>query len=116
MNQSIDNAPSKEHNASFPLELQYRLINKYSQKGDTVLDPFMGLGTTAIASILCKRNSIGYEIDPLLKPLQKIYLSINISQANAFLYNRYKKHLYFVEERLKQKKEVKYDNAKLIAR
>ena len=112
--QNINKAPSRERNASYPLEIPYRLTNMYSQKGDVVLDPFMGLGTTAIAAIINERNSVGYEIDPLLKPLLKdILSSVDISQANAFLYNRYKKHLDFVEERLKQKKEVKYDNAKL---
>jgi hypothetical protein len=86
----------------------------YSQKGDVVLDPFMGLGTTTIAAIINERNSVGYEIDPLLKPLLKdILSSTDISLANTLLYNRYKKHLDFIEERLKQKKEVKYDNVKL---
>ena len=86
----------------------------YSQKGDVVLDPFMGLGTTAIAAIINERNSVGYEIDTMLKPLLKDILnSIDICQANTLLYNRFRKHLDFVEERLKQKKEVKYDNEKL---
>lgn len=112
--QNINNAPSRERNASYPLEIPYRLINMYSQKGDVVLDPFMGFGTTAIAAVINERNSVGYEIDLQLKPLLKdILSSIDISQANAFLYNRYKKHIDFVEERLKQKKEVKYDNEKL---
>lgn len=112
--QNINKSPSRERNASYPLEVPYRLINMYSQKGDIVLDPFMGLGTTAIAAIINERNSIGYEIDPLLKPLLKDTLSsIDIDQANILIYNRYKKHIDFVEERLKQKKEVKYDNKKL---
>ena len=112
--QKIKKAPSRERNASYPLEIPYRLVNMYSQKGDVVLDPFMGLGTTAIAAIINERNSVGYEIDPLLKPLLKdILSSFDISQANNLLYNRYKKHLDFVEERLKQNKEVKYDNEKL---
>ena len=112
--QTIDNATSRDRNASYPIELPYRLINMYSQKGDVVLDPFMGLGTTTIASILSERNSVGFEIDPLLKPLLKEILgSVNILKANAFINNRYKKHITFVDERIKQKKEVKYDNANL---
>ena len=86
----------------------------YSQKGDVVLDPFMGLGTTAIVSILCKRNSVGFEIDHLLKPLLKdILSSVDILKANALIHDRYKKHLEFVDDRIKQKKEVKYGNAPL---
>lgn len=109
--QTIDNAPSRERNASYPIELPYRLINMYSQKGDTVLDPFMGLGTTAIASILCERNSIGYEIDSLLKPLLKEILnSIDVLKANSLIRDRYTKHLAFVEDRIRRGKDVKYDN------
>lgn len=112
--QTINKAQSRGRNASFPVELPYRLINMYSQKGDFVLDPFMGLGTTTFASILCERNSIGYEIDSLLKPLIKDILgSINVPQANSFIQNRYTKHLAFVEDRIKQGKDVKYDNIHL---
>lgn len=112
--QTIDNAPSRDRNASYPLELPYRLINMYSQKSDVVLDPFMGLGTTAIASILSERNSVGFEIDSLLKPLLKdILCSVDILKANALIHDRYKKHLAFIDDRIKQKKEVKYDNVHL---
>lgn len=109
--QTIDNATSRERNASYPLELPYRLINMYSQKGDVVLDPFMGLGTTTMASILSERNSVGFEIDVLLKPLIKeIICSINLTKANSIIENRYIKHLSFIEDRLKQGKDVKYQN------
>lgn len=112
--QAIDKAPSRERNASYPLELPYRLINMYSQKGDVVLDPFMGLGTTALAAILCERNSIGYEIDELLKPLLKdILCSIDIVKANSLIRDRFNKHLAFVEDREKQGKEVKYNNERI---
>lgn len=112
--QTIDNAPSRSRNASYPIELPYRLINMYSQKGDVVLDPFIGFGTTSIASILSERNSVGYEIDSLLKPLLKdILASVDIVKANAFIYDRYKKHLAFTDDRLKQNKEVKYYNSHL---
>lgn len=50
------------HPAPFPEELPFRLIQLYSFKGDIILDPFMGSGTTAIASLKSKRNFIGYEI------------------------------------------------------
>lgn len=115
--QTIDKAPSRERNASYPLELPYRLINMYSQKGDIVLDPFMGLGTTAIAAIICERNSVGYEIDQQLKPLLKSILeSVDVVKANSIIHDRYIKHLSFVEERLKLKKEVKYKNSLLDCR
>ena len=112
--QTIDKAPSRERNASYPLELPYRLINMYSQKGDVVLDPFMGLGTTALAAILCERSSVGFEIDLLLKPLLKdIVNSVDEVKANSLIRDRYTKHVTFVNDRVSHGKDVKYDNAHL---
>lgn len=52
------------HPAPFPVELASRLIRMFSFAGDTVLDPFLGTGSTTVASIKEGRNSIGNEIDP----------------------------------------------------
>lgn len=62
-------AKSEGHPAPFPKELPHRLIKLYSFYGDTVLDPFMGTGTTAEAAIELGRNAIGYEINPEYKEL-----------------------------------------------
>ena len=51
------------HPAPFPVELPKRFINLYSFKDDLVLDPFIGSGTTAVASKLMQRNYVGYEIN-----------------------------------------------------
>lgn len=51
------------HPAPFPLELAYRLIRMFSFVGDTVLDPFLGSGTTTEAAIKANRNSIGFEVE-----------------------------------------------------
>lgn len=56
-------AKTEGHPAPFPKELPHRLIKLYSFYGDTVLDPFMGTGTTAEAAIELGRNAIGYEIN-----------------------------------------------------
>lgn len=50
------------HPAPFPVELPRRFIDLYTFKGDLVLDPFMGSGTTAIAATLADRQWVGYEI------------------------------------------------------
>lgn len=55
---------TKHHPAPFPEELAYRLVRMFSFIGDTVLDPFMGTGTTLLAAARCGRNSIGIEIEP----------------------------------------------------
>ncbi len=52
------------HPAPFPEELAYRLIRMFSFVGDTVLDPFVGTGSTTQAAIRAGRSSIGYEIEP----------------------------------------------------
>ena len=54
---------TRRHPAPFPLELAYRLVRMFSFTGDTILDPFMGTGTTLLAAAHCDRNGIGIEID-----------------------------------------------------
>ena len=51
------------HPAPFPVELPRRCIKLFSFIGDTILDPFMGSGSTMIASILNNRKGIGIEVD-----------------------------------------------------
>ncbi len=53
---------SDNHPTPFPLDLPLRLILLYSNIGDVVLDPFMGSGTTALASKITQRHYVGYEI------------------------------------------------------
>jgi modification methylase len=52
------------HPAPFPVELPRRLIQLYTFAGEIVLDPFMGSGQTALATIKSERHYVGYEIDP----------------------------------------------------
>lgn len=59
----LTGASTKQHPAPFPLELAERLIRMFSFVGDTVLDPFMGTGTTNLAASRWGRNSVGYEVD-----------------------------------------------------
>ncbi|HZZ72251.1 MAG TPA: site-specific DNA-methyltransferase [Pirellulales bacterium] len=59
----VTGASTRNHPAPYPLNLAERLIRMFSFVGDTVLDPFSGTGTTAVAAMLHGRNSIGYEID-----------------------------------------------------
>jgi len=53
------------HPAPFPVELAERLIRLFSFAGDTILDPFAGTASTALAAAAAGRNSIGNEIDPM---------------------------------------------------
>jgi len=49
------------HPAPYPIDIPYRFIQLYTFEGEIVLDPFMGSGTTAIASLKTNRRFIGYE-------------------------------------------------------
>ncbi len=51
------------HPAPFPVALVERLVHLYTFEGDTVLDPFMGSGSTAVAALTAGRHFVGYEID-----------------------------------------------------
>ena len=65
------------HIAMFPEELPKRLVKMFSFVGDTVLDPFLGSGTTSLASRNLNRNSVGYEMNPDFIPYIKRKLDIN---------------------------------------
>lgn len=59
----LTGASTRHHPAPYPVELAERLIRMFSFVGDTVLDPFMGTGTTTVAAAKSGRNSVGVEID-----------------------------------------------------
>jgi len=66
----------RKHPAPYPLELAERLIRMFSFVGDTVLDPFLGTGTTLYAAGLWGRNGVGYEID-------KKYVDISLNRLRG---------------------------------
>lgn len=69
---SAESARKIGHPAPFPIELPYRLIELYTFHGDTVLDPFMGSGQTALAALKAGRHFVGYETNSAyLKLAQK---------------------------------------------
>ncbi len=59
----VTGASTRSHPAPYPFELAERLIRMFSFVGDTVLDPFLGTGTTTAAAAAIGRNSIGIEVD-----------------------------------------------------
>lgn len=67
----LPNSALEKNIAAFPEELPYRIIKLFSYKGETVLDPFAGSGTTMKVARLLGRNSIGIEINESLVPIIK---------------------------------------------
>ena len=59
----IPGESTRQHPAPFPEELAHRLVRMFSFIEDTVLDPFMGTGTTLLAASRCGRNSIGVDVE-----------------------------------------------------
>lgn len=76
---NTESAKKVKHPAPFPIELPRRLIQLYTFKDDVVLDPFIGVGSTAIAALVSGRNFVGYEISEdycnIAKERIKLYTS-----------------------------------------
>ena len=77
------------HPAPFPIELPKRCIKLFSFVGDTILDPFLGSGSTLIAAYLNRRKGIGIEIDKEYCNLAKDRLEkeAKINQGRLIIYN-----------------------------
>jgi len=68
---NFNGAKQDKHLAMFPEELPKRLIKMFSFVGDTILDPFLGSGTTTLAAKNLDRNSVGFEINKKFLPTIK---------------------------------------------
>lgn len=108
--QSTDSENVRQRSAAFTFELPYRLINMYSVKGDTILDPFLGTGTTTFAAIASERNSIGIEFDNNFYSILVDGLKYLREYANNTVTKRLEDHIAFCEEYQKEKSPMKYQN------
>ena len=108
--QGLNHKDSRLRSAAYPFEVVYRLINMYSAKGDIVLDPFLGTGTTTAAAIASGRNSIGYEIDPALEHVIDRMKKVIVDASRQIIRKRLAKHMEFVVHRLKTKGGFKHEN------
>lgn len=108
--QSLGDTVSRKRSAAYPFDLVFRLINMYSVKGDQVLDPFLGTGTTMAAAMAAGRNSVGYEMDPSLGPvISSLAFSVKAT-ADQVIHQRLVRHLGFVVDRMKTHGPLKHRN------
>lgn len=76
----ITGASTQGHPAPFPVKLTERLIRMFSFVGDTVMDPFLGTGSTVIGAVNAGRNSIGIEAEPKYLEIARRNISAAVGQ------------------------------------
>jgi len=108
--QHLGDRAARLRSAAFPFEIPYRLINMFSVKGDTVVDPFLGIGTTMWAAMTAMRNCIGYEIEGKLRSKIDVIKRTILPFANAKIENRIRKHLDYLDSNINSKSEFNYKN------
>ncbi|MDZ7719138.1 MAG: site-specific DNA-methyltransferase [Balneolaceae bacterium] len=105
---------ARDRSGAYPFEIPYRLINMFSVKGDTILDPFIGTGTTSLAAIASGRNSIGYELESEFSSIieQTLLSESNLELINNTIRKRILNHKEFVNQRIEEKgiESVKHYN------
>jgi len=106
--QKLKNDNVRLRSAAYPLELAYRMVLMYSLQGDTILDPFLGTGTTTLAAMASCRNSFGVELDNGFKELI-LDQALNCRDfLNARTFERITSHRNFIDECKTREKDLKY--------
>ena len=82
----------------------------YSVKGDVILDPFLGTGTTIAVAMTSGRNSIGVEIDKSFQSAIHPMARQIVDFSNDYLRDRLRRHFAFVEDRIQTSGPLKYTN------
>jgi DNA modification methylase len=108
--QNLSHRAARLRSAAYPFDVPYRLILMFSVKGDTVVDPFLGIGTTMWAAIAAGRSCIGYEIEAQLRDEMNTIVDSLLNYANARNQNRISAHLDFVERYRHARGGLKYTN------
>jgi DNA modification methylase len=108
--QKMKKDAARLRSAAFPFELAYRLVNMYSAKGDTVVDPFLGTGTTMHSAVASGRNSIGYEIEAGFQDVIAADKDTMLAVSNDRIRQRILSHLGYLETRSDEKGKFKYLN------
>ncbi len=108
--QKINNGGNRLRSGAFPFDLAYRLIHMYSLQGDTVMDPFLGTGTTMFAAMASCRSSIGIEIDSSMKKSidEKIIGLPDLGRGLSC--GRLQEHIDFIQSFTEKGKPVKHYN------
>ena len=109
-NAGLDETDARARSAAYPFELAYRLIQMHSLIGDTVLDPFLGTGTTTAAAIAGGRSSIGFEIERSLERPIRDAIETAVLIGRVYASRRLGAHLDFVQSREAAGKSCRHVN------
>ena len=105
--QGIDDG-LRDRSGAFPLTVPYRLISMFSVYGDTVLDPFLGTGTTTLAAMVAGRNSVGVDRDPDLLSALDDRVATAPERSRTIARERLADHRSWVKQRRADGKEPGY--------
>ncbi len=108
--QNTNNNQLRKRSGAFPFELAHRLICMYSVQSDTVLDPFAGTGTTALAALSLGRNSISVEMEKTFRPYIIKRLTHSTHTLNNKTTGRLLDHIEFVKDYTLKKGSMKHKN------
>ncbi len=108
--QSLGDPAARQRSAAFPFEIPWRLVLMHSVRGDTVLDPFLGTGTTTLAAMAAGRNSIGVEIDPALAAAARDAAASAKDAANDAVLARLESHRQFAGKRAQEGRPLGHVN------
>lgn len=108
--QKMKKNTTRLRSGAFPFELAYRLVNMYSAKGDTVVDPFLGTGTTMWSAMASARNCIGFEIENGFGEIIQANMDTVMAASNDRIHQRINDHLAYLESRSDDKGKFKYIN------
>jgi DNA modification methylase len=108
--QHLADRTARQRSAAFPFEVPYRLINMFSVKGDLVVDPFLGIGTTMWAAATAARNCVGYEIETGLRTEIQAAINQLVPYASARINQRLEDHINYVEQIEHNRQQFKYTN------
>jgi DNA modification methylase len=109
--QGLAERAGRDRSGAYPFELAYRLICMHSVYGDTVLDPFLGTGTTMAAAIASGRKSVGVELDKGLSGAIKETVKGGVAAGRQRAADRLAAHREFVAARCVAGKGMKHCNA-----
>ena len=108
--QELEADEARQRSGAFPFELAHRLICMYSLRGDVVLDPFLGIGTTLMAAAVTGRNAVGMDLDPACCQVAHRSLAVAVQLANSFNRARLQRHLACVAAREQAGRPLKHTN------